>query len=170
MVLSAQSIRNWADSDHSMIYPFCERTVLRGRSYGLSSCGYDVRVDFGDWLEPGSAVALGGEGVLAYPIRFILAATWEHFRMPPNVMGVVHDESSWARQGLTVQNTVIETGWRGYLTLELTYHGEKGKVLQIEQGDPIAQIVFHQLDERTEQPYDGKYQDQPRGPQEVRFE
>ncbi len=170
MVLSAQSIRSWAESNHSMIYPFSERTTLNGMSYGLGPNGYDVRVDFGAWLAQGDATVFGGEGALAYPVRFMLAATVEKFHMPSNMMGVVHDKSSWARQGLTVQNTVIEAGWRGYLTLELTYHGVVGSTLAINQGDPIAQIVFHQLDERTEQPYDGKYQDQAWGPQEVRFE
>ncbi len=85
--------------------------------------------------------------------------------MPDNVMGIVHDKSSWARKGLTVQNTVIEPGWAGFLTLELTYHGESE--LFVHYGDPIAQIVFHRLDEITEQPYIGKYQNQERGPQEA---
>ena len=88
--------------------------------------------------------------------------------MPNDVMGVVHDKSSWARRGLTVQNTVIEPGWRGYLTLELVYHGEGELILCYE--DPIAQIVFHRLDEITDQPYTGKYQNQAYGPQEAREE
>jgi dCTP deaminase len=83
--------------------------------------------------------------------------------MPPDVIGFVHDKSSWARKGLAVQNTVIEPGWRGYLTLELTNHGRDA--LEITEGDPIAQIVFHYLDALTEQPYVGKYQDQGYGPQ-----
>jgi len=85
--------------------------------------------------------------------------------MPDDLLGVVHDKSSWARRGLTVQNTVIEPGWRGFLTLELTYHGDAD--LALHQGDPIAQIVFHRLDMATVQPYDGKYQDQAPGPQEA---
>jgi dCTP deaminase len=54
---------------------------------------------------------------------------------------------------LTVQNTVIEPGWRGYLTLELTNHGPNR--LEIPAGSPIAQIIFEMLDEPTEQPYRG---------------
>ena len=34
-------------------------------------------------------------------------------------MGIVHDKSTWARRGLVVQNTVIEPGWHGYLTIEV---------------------------------------------------
>lgn len=174
MILSAQTIRKL-----DIITPFNERQVVRGRSYGLSSCGYDVRID----LEAeGLGVTtrmypttykvektfMGPEIRKEYGVTFRLAATMEHFRMPDNVMGVVHDKSSWARQGLAVQNTVIEPNWRGFLTLELTYHGD-GEII-FTHGDPIAQIIFHFLDEPTEQPYTGKYQNQEAGPQEVRFE
>lgn len=65
-----------------------------------------------------------------------------------------------------MQNTVIEPGWRGHLTLELTMHGYD--VLDLPRGCGIAQVVFHFLDEETEMPYDGKYQDQQAGPQEAR--
>lgn len=151
MILSAQTIRELC-KNHGMITPFCERTVRNGKTFGLSSAGYDVRVD------------LAISRVLRFERgRFALAATFEHFSMPDDVIAFVHDKSSWARKGLAVQNTVIEPGWRGYLTVELTNHGPQA--LHIYQGDPIAQIVFHRLDEGTNQPYGGKYQDQPRGPQ-----
>ncbi len=173
MILSAQTIRKLG-----IITPFNERQVVRGRSCGLSSCGYDVRVDLGAENLERVIMHPSAYGVNMTPQgphikrvaghTFRLAATMEHFKMPDNVMGVVHDKSSWARQGLAVQNTVIEPNWRGFLTLELTYHGEER--LEIFDGDPIAQIIFHQLDEPTEQPYVGKYQNQEAGPQEVRFE
>ena len=73
-----------------------------------------------------------------------------------------------ARLGLSVFNTVIEPGWRGYLTLELKNQGDR--VLHIDCGDPIAQILFERLDVPTENPYSGKYQDQDAGPQPARFE
>lgn len=154
MILSAQTIRAYC-AQGQLVKPFHERTVVGGKTFGLSAAGYDVRVEFkgppkGRVLSPGA---------------FILASTVEHFYMPTNILGVVHDKSSWARRGLTVQNTVIEPGWRGYLTLELTNHDTAP--LTIDQGDPIAQIVFHFLDHPTMQPYAGKYQDQQRGPQEA---
>lgn len=153
MILSAQKIRRLCEVSN-MITPFCPRTVINGKTFGLSGAGYDVRVEF----EIGKLLNLAPGG-------FALAATAEHFIMPNNVVGIVHDKSSWARKGLTVQNTVIEPGWRGYLTLELANHGPDDLVLTWH--DPIAQIVFHWLDEPTCQPYEGKYQDQPRGPQKA---
>ena len=63
-------------------------------------------------------------------------------------------------------NTVIEPGWRGFLTLEL--RNMSNKKIFIPNGCPIAQVVFHRLDQECEKPYSGKYQDQERGPQGAR--
>ena len=41
--------------------------------------------------------------------RFILASAIEEFDVPNNLLGIVHDKSSWARKGLSVFNTVIES-------------------------------------------------------------
>lgn len=145
MILSAQSIRK-----RGIITPFCERTVYGGMSYGLSQCGYDIRT---------------AQNIVFHNNKFELASTIEHFTMPNNLMARVCDKSSWARKGIAVQNTIIEPGWRGYLTLEITFHKEG--YFKIRQGYPIAQVVFEQLDESTEQPYEGKYQDQPAYPMEA---
>ncbi len=174
-VLSAQSIIGRGN----MVSPLIERTERRGMTYGISAAGYDVRVSFEGlgytmtkFQQPRVVWSPGGLEVMPVHMEpgktFMLAATMEEFTMPDDVMGIVHDKSSWARRGLAVQNTVIEPGWRGYLTLELTYHGPANEELIVQHGDPIAQIVFHQLDAPTLFPYVGKYQDQGPGPQEAR--
>lgn len=124
-----------------------------GLTYGCGPAGYDVRVEFD---ETGSR-----DHVLLKQGQFILASTIEYFEMPTDVVGIVHDKSSWARRGLAVQNTVIEPGWHGFLTLELTNHGEQPLTIRREMA--IAQIIFHLVDEEVEA-YDGKYQFQERGP------
>ena len=146
MILSAQTIRRLG-----IISPFYERTDHAGVTYGLGPAGYDIRI-----AEHSSFI----NG------RFGLASTIEHFNMPNDVLGIVTDKSTWARRGLAVQKTVIEPGWRGFLTLELSFHGN-GEMF-IEKGSGIAQIIFHRLDEPTEIPYVGKYQDQAAGPQGAR--
>ena len=151
MILSAQTIRKYG-----IITPFHERSICEGMSFGLSSCGYDVRIAQEIHLNPSAYV------------RFRLASTIEHFVMPNNIVGRVHDKSTWARMGLAVQNTIIESGWRGHLTLELSLNGIEP--LLIKAGSPIAQIVFEFLDEPTEQPYSGKYQDQIAEPVKAKFE
>lgn len=143
-VLSGQTIRRMG-----VFTPFFERTVHNGMTYGLGPAGYDVRIDQQVMLSKGS--------------RAVLASTVEHFNMPSDCIAYVKDKSTWARKFVLVQNTVIEPGWRGFLTLEITYEG--GGIEIIDKGSPIAQIVFHRLDEQCESPYSGKYQDQDRGPQ-----
>jgi dCTP deaminase len=139
-----------------MITPFHERARYEGMTYGLSSAGYDVRI---------------GEPVTVWSGRTTLASTIERFNMPSDVLAQVCDKSSWARQGLVVQNTIIEPGWRGHLTLELTYTPlDDSEEMFIEAGSPIAQIIFMRLEEPTEQPYSGKYQDQEAGTQPARFD
>ena|SRR5690606_24355311 len=152
-VLSAQSIRK-----RGIFTPFNERTIHKGMTFGIGPAGYDVRI--------AETVELGAQrtsiGTFHAP-KSTLASTIEHFAMPDDCVAYVKDKSTWARRFVLVQNTIIEPGWRGYLTLEITYDGEDGIV--IEAGSPIAQIVFHKLDEPTEAPYKGKYQDQAAGPQ-----
>jgi dCTP deaminase len=149
MILSAQSIRK-----RGIISPFSERAEAYGMTYGLGPAGYDIRV--------AETVKLSGNGSVQ------LCSTIERFTMPDDVLGVVHDKSTLARQGLFVQNTVIEPGWSGYLTLELTCNFYSYDIYLL-AGMPIAQVVFHKLDEPTERPYEGKYQNQLAGPQPAKF-
>lgn len=149
MILSGEDIRKRV----GMLDPFTERATFNGMSYGLSVGGYDVRID---------------QEIKLWPGDFALASTVERFTMPNDLMGIVHDKSTLARMGLTVQNTVIEAGWAGWLTLELTNHGRD--VIHLPKGAPIAQILFHVLSSPAEQGYSGKYQNQERGPQPARLE
>lgn len=148
MILSGQSIQGM-----QIMQPFYGRTRHDGMTFGCGPAGYDVRVEFDEHGEQ--------KYMQLEPGRFILASTIEKFTMPPNVLGIVHDKSTWARLGLAVQNTVIEPGWQGWLTLELTNHG--GDLLTIKRGMPIAQVIFHFVDQETVG-YEGKYQNQKRGP------
>lgn len=153
-VLSAQTLRRIRP-----VEPFCERTTSYGLTFGCGPAGYDVRV---------------AEHVHLHLDGLYLASTVERFAMPDDVLAVVHDKSTWARRGVLVQNTIVEPGWCGYLTLELTFHRladakDAPYDFVIEAGSPIAQIVFHRLDEPTDSPYRGRYQDQKSGPQPARL-
>ncbi len=163
-VLSYQSIKK-----ARILRPFWERTLHKSTnlSFGCGAASYDVRL---------------AEDTYLYEGLVTLASTLERFTMPDNVCGIVHDKSSLARAGVLVQNTFIDPGWRGYLTLEISYHllhsWKRGnelitqgrpelnnKGLSLSTGTPIAQIVFHYLDEQTLKPYSGQYQDQETGAQ-----
>jgi dCTP deaminase len=149
-ILTGEALRNHVGlNGRTIVTPWLPRTKhwITGTTYGESYCGYDIRLDEEVHLEPGG---------------FKLASTLELFDMPVSLVGIVHDKSTLARMGVTVQNTVIEPGWAGYLTLELTNHGADKVFLPT--GAPIAQVLFHMISGLTTG-YDGKYQDQERGPQ-----
>ena len=133
-----------------MVTPFCERTKLHGRSYGLGPAGYDIRLRDGMWL---------------WPLWGRIGISIEKFDMPNDVSAEVKDKSTNARMFVFVQNTVIEPGWRGHLTLELT-RGLPWPIY-LKPGTPIAQVRFEPLDEATDMPYpdDAKYQDAGTEPQ-----
>ena len=140
-----------------------------GTSFGMSEAGYDIRIKQGIRFRPGYRE--GGITVEVFTEclakresinngRFSLASAIEEFNMPNHLIGIVHDKSTWARRGLSVFNTVIECGWKGFLTLELVYHGNSELI--IPAGAGIAQVVFHEVKENAE--YVGKYQSQPDRP------
>ena len=126
---------------------FPNKIKEHGVSYGLSEAGYDIRIK---------------QSVLLHPFkRFVLASSIERFKMPKNLVGIVHDKSTWARRKVSVFNTVVEPDWRGWLTIEIVYHG--WKPLRIPAGAGIAQVIFHELAEPASYGA-GKYQDQADAP------
>lgn len=131
-------------------------------SHGLSEAGYDIRIKQDIVFDINGVWA---DGVRSYA-NFTIASAIEEFQMPDNLVGIVHDKSTWARRGLSVFNTVIEPGWNGFLTLELVYHGRDR--LTIPAGSGIAQVVFHATVEKAH--YHGKYQNQPDRPVEARHD
>ena len=126
------------------------KSLSNGLSYGLTEIGYDIRI--------AQTVELSKNK------KFVLASAIEEFQMPTNLMGRVCDKSSMARKGIGIFNTVIQPGWKGFLTLELCYHGEEP--IKILEGTPIAQIIFEDILEMSS--YLGKYQNQENKPVEAK--
>lgn len=154
-VLSHQSIL-----EAGIFKPFFTRTKHEptNLTYGCGPASYDVRL---------------AEDIIITHGEIQLASTIEYFSMPHDVCAVVHDKSSHARKGVLVQNTFIDPGWRGFLTLEISYlrltNATIVRHLELLKGTPIAQIVLHRLDQPTQQPYSGVYQDQAAGPVASKF-
>ena len=171
-ILAAQSIRlRMKDTPERLrfeqwrleIEPYeQESQQAMGLSYGVTAAGYDIRLGkIQHPLSPDATV----EKRLLKPGQFALAASLERVKIPHDLQVIVHDKSTWARKGLALQNTVLEPGWGGWITLELSNHGDD--TIELLTGMPIAQLVFHQLDVPTDRPYIGKYQDQQANPQEA---
>lgn len=146
MILSYQTIKQYCE-EYKMIYPWFERTIFEGMSYGLGPASYDFRC--AQYLD-------------IFPGDFVLCSTIEEVRMPIDVAASVVDKSSWARRGLVVQNTMFDPGFIGYPTIELTNHSKN--TIKINRGMPICQFIFFKLDKPTLQTYKGKYMYQPNRP------
>lgn len=143
MILSAQSIR----ARKGMIEPFLLRSVSHGMSHGLGPSGFDCRV---------------AEDIVSAAGAFILVSTIEKLNMPTDVAGDIRGKSTWIRRGLIVHGTAIEAGWSGHLTLGVSNHS--GEAIELKRGMGICQVLFMQLNEATELPYKGKYNNQPARP------
>jgi dCTP deaminase len=158
MVVNAGSLLELKPIKHMLGY----KERANGVSHGLTEVGYDIRlkqtIEFSGSCAPRATVFRygGGEPSHLGLGSFTLASAMEEFDMPETLVGIVHDKSTWARRGLSVFNTVIEPGWKGFLTLELVYHGYEK--LLIEAGTGIAQVIFHEPLHSGR--YTGKYQNQ----------
>ena len=157
-LLQAAPIKDMASQKHHS----------HGVSWGLGEAGYDIRIK-----QSINFTRFEGQRVVGvmYPDgpdfsdgRFVIASTIEEFDMPNDLVGIVHDKSTWARKGLSVFNTVVEPGWKGFLTLELVYHGDEELI--IPAGAGIAQVIFHQTFCKAN--YTGKYQFQEDEPVQAR--
>jgi len=144
-----------------------EKIRYQGTSYGLSEAGYDLRIKqditfikdaFGDRV----VVKDPDAGEETFFGSFCLASTIEKFQMPDFLVAKIHDKSTWARQALSVFNTIVEPGWHGWLTLELVYHGQS--TLHIPAGSGIAQALFDQITDPSSYG-EGKYQNAGNFPQ-----
>ena len=121
--------------EHGMIEPFSERAEGAGIvSYGLSSYGYDVRVDseFKVFTNVNSSIVdpkafrddafvdIKGDTCVVPPNSFALARTVEYFRIPEDVLTICVGKSTYARCGIIVNVTPFEPGWEGTVTLEIS--------------------------------------------------
>ena len=157
MILTAQEIRAMCEGDKPLISPFKERHVhaVTGMSGGLTGHGYDVHLD--------QNVIIGGNDPLMHlENNCQLANTVEHFNLPHDIVAYIFPKSTMARQFTVPIFTPLEAGWSGWLTLELVKYGLGAE--RLDRGQPIGQIQFFRSMVDTDQPYAGKYQDQPRKP------
>ncbi|RLD16941.1 MAG: dCTP deaminase [Caldiserica bacterium] len=176
MIKSDRWIKKMAKK-YRMIEPFCEKQVRRGKiSYGLSSYGYDIRVDeeFKIFTNVNSSIVdpknfdkrsfvevKAKNYILIPPNSFALAKTVEYFRIPRNVIGICVGKSTYARCGIIVNVTPLEPCWEGYLTLEIS--NTTPLPAKIYSNEGIAQILFFESDEICEVSYKdrkGKYMKQ----------
>lgn len=170
-----------------MIEPFVDRLISKedGRrllSYGLSSYGYDIR------LSPSQCLIFGkiqtgdcdpkafdesilkpaellederGKYFLLPPYGYCLGVAQERLKLPRDITVVAVGKSTYARSGILVNITPAESGWEGYLTLEIS--NCTGLFNRVYANEGITQLLFYRGNpcEVSYQDRKGKYQDQP---------
>jgi dCTP deaminase len=177
-------------AQEGMITPFVPRLVRtvdkdtfleKVISFGLSSTGYDVRlspVEFkifrhipGTIINPKrfnpanlEAVELhssdDGQYFVLPAHSYGLCVTKERVAMPPNITGLLLNKSTMVRCGIVLPATVIEPGFVGHITIEISNSSDADVMLFANEG--IAQLLFFE-GEPCEVSYEkrqGKYQDQ----------
>ncbi len=162
--------------EQGMIDPFVEGQKGNGViSFGLSSYGYDIRVadTFKIFtnvnstvvdpknFDPNAYVDFKGGVCVIPPNSFVLAHSVETMRMPRDVTGVVLCKSTYIRAGVLIPTTVLEAGWEGIITLEISNVTPLPARVYANEG--IAQILFFEGDEACDVSYadrSGKYQNQ----------
>lgn len=186
-MLSDREIRKRVQTE-GLLQPFVDNTSeARPKgiiSYGLTSCGYDLRlarellvfredsklvVDpkrfadqdyqnamFRRLLEPDS------DGTFTLPPHsYALGMSMEYINMPRDLCALCLGKSTYARSGIIINTTPAEPLWRGYLTIEIS--NSSPCPARLYPGEGIAQMQFFKIDGEVETSYADKrgiYQDQ----------
>ncbi|MBU3911590.1 MAG: dCTP deaminase [Candidatus Omnitrophica bacterium] len=163
--------------EHEIIKPFESKQIRKGSiSYGLSSYGYDIRIadEFKIFKGANTVAAIDpkkinpdlfedykGNTCIIPPNSFILARSFEYFKLPRNVLCLCTGKSTYARIGVIVNVTPLEPCWEGYITMEIS--NTSPAPVKVYANEGIAQVVFFESDETCEVSYSdrkGKYQAQ----------
>ncbi len=172
--------------EHGMIEPFEPKQVKEIRtasgmkkviSYGVSSYGYDIRVDNtfkildpaiqqGGINDPKDFDFTGfkeykGDVCLIPPHGMAIVQSLEHFRIPREVLVICNGKSTYARCGIQVSIAPLEPEWEGRLTFSISNTASRPARVYAHEG--IAQILFLESDEVCQVSYadrQGKYQKQ----------
>ncbi|MEL7432101.1 MAG: dCTP deaminase [Chlamydiota bacterium] len=160
----------------NMITPFVDTLAASGVvSYGLSSYGYDLRVDrsfkiftntYNAIVDPknfqeDAFVTIEADTCIIPPNSFALARSVEYFRIPRNVLTICLGKSTYARCGIIVNVTPFEPEWEGQVTLEIS--NTTPLPAKIYAGEGLAQVLFFEAKEECETSYKergGKYMGQ----------
>ncbi len=158
-------------------------------SYGLSSAGYDLRLDPGslavariswvhdkpktidpkrvqenDYLvvQPNTDPETQEIYWRMGPGDYALGLSLEHITIPRDHIGICIGKSTYARCGLIINTTPLEPGWHGRLVIEL-FNAQKDNHLKVYAKEGIAQLLLFPIKGEVRTSYDdrqGKYQDQ----------
>lgn len=163
MILSDKTIRSLLQSGQLGISPLediqiqpASVDVRLGNTFSAIETGSNAILKMDTEIEYRSITS---DSFLLLPGQFVLASTMEYFHLPDNITAFVEGRSSIGRLGLFIQNAGwVDPGFEGEITLEL--FNASCCAIELKAGRRVGQLVFAQLDQNAEKPYNGKYQGQ----------
>jgi dCTP deaminase len=87
---------------------------------------------------------VNGLFIIAPPNSFVLARSIEYITMPRNITGLMTVKSTYARCGIVSPPTVLEAGWEGHVTIEISNTTPLPARIYANEG--IAQVLFFEGD------------------------
>jgi len=148
-----------------IIDPFVSELVREenGRkvvSYGLSSYGYDIRLDDDVYVFDRNEFGIVDPKkfdksllrrlkvhrerlerfVVIPPNSYVLGSSVERFNVPRGMNGICVGKSTYARCGIIVNVTPLESEWEGVLTIEISNSSQS--YVKVYVGEGIAQVMF----------------------------
>ena len=165
MILSDFDLLNYIRSGRLVIEPFSEEIV---RENGLDlRLGEEVceLVETEEVLDPYSSdVDLSrfyrcwrAKELVVKPYRRYLLSTLEYIKVPPELMAFVELRSTFARLGLLMPPTIIDGGFEGCITIELS---GSSFPIRLRAGTRFLHVVFSKVSSPIQRPYGGRYQGQ----------
>lgn len=171
-------------SKTNMISPFYKQQISyddKGKkiiSYGTSSYGYDVicanefkiftnkNCSANAIIDPkmfdhNNFITFTGNICIIPPNSFVLARSYEYFKIPRDILVICLGKSTYARCGIIVNVTPLEPEWEGHVTLEFSNTTPIPAKIYANEG--VAQMIFCQSDEICNTSYadrNGKYHKQ----------
>lgn len=159
-VLSRELIEKLVKAEVLKIEPFYKD--------GIQPASYDLRLGKRILVTPikrgedGRPVDLDkeeGEKYMIRPGEFVAALTEEKLSLPNDICGRFGVKSSLARKGLIAFGGIqIDPGFVGRVAISLFNVGPED--IELKLGQALFTVEFHRLEEPTQNPYDGDYQNQ----------
>lgn len=98
-----------------------------------------------------------GDEFVINPFERVLLTTLEYIKMPEDLMAFVNLRSSYARLGLMIPPTIVDSGFEGNITIEVV--GSSFPV-KLHSGERFIHLIFARVSSPVESPYKGVYQGQ----------
>ena len=161
----------WSDKKITEMMEKGELVITPMEKEQIQPASVDIRLgDTFSIVEDSSTGVIDMEQAISYktiktdtyvllPGQFVLATTMEYFELPDNLTAFVEGRSSLGRMGLFIQNAGwVDPGFKGEITLEL--FNANRCAIELKTGRRVGQLVFAEMDQPAQNPYNGKYQGQ----------